>query len=129
MGRTMYARPLPSLDRVAIALSGLCLAHCLLTSVLLAMMSAAGGVFGSPLFHELGLAGAILLAAVALGRGALAHGRLLPTAIGSLGIGVMGGALTLPHGEGETMGTVIGVALLAAAHLLNSRRAVEAGLV
>ena len=125
----MDVRPLPSLDRLAIALSGLCVAHCLLTSVLLAVMSAAGGVLGSPLFHEGGLATAIVLAAVALGRGALAHGRLLPTAIGSLGIGVMGGALTLPHGSSETVGTMIGVALLAAAHLLNSRRAVEAGLI
>ena len=125
----MLARRLPSLDRVAIALSGLCVAHCLLTSVLLAVMSAAGGAFGDPLFHEVGLASAIVLAAVALGRGALAHGRLLPTAIGSLGIGVMGGALTLPHGGSETLGTMVGVALLAAAHLLNSRRAVEAGLL
>lgn len=129
MASSMYVRPLPSLDRVAIALSGLCVAHCLATSVLLALMSAAGGVLGNPIFHEMGLASAILLAAVALGRGALAHGLLLPTAIGSLGIGVMGGALTLPHGGGETMGTMIGVALLACAHLLNSRRAVEAGLL
>ena len=125
----MYARPLPSLDRVAIALSGLCVAHCLVTAVLLALMSAAGGVLGSPIVHEAGLAVAIVLAAVALGRGALAHGRLLPTAIGSLGIGVMGGALTLPHGGSETLGTVIGVALLAGAHLLNSRRAIKAGLL
>ena len=125
----MYARPLPSLDRVAVALSGLCVVHCLLTSVLLALMSAAGGVLGSPIFHEAGLALAIVLAAVAMGRGAMAHGRMLPTAVGSLGIGVMMGALTLPHGGSETIGTVIGVALLASAHLLNSRRAVEAGLL
>ena len=124
----MHARPLPSLDRVAIALSGVCVAHCLITAVLLALMSAAGGVLGNPLFHEVGLAAAIVLAAVALGRGALSHGLMLPTAIGSLGIGVMGGALTLPHGAGETAGTILGVALLAGAHLLNGRRA-SAGLV
>lgn len=124
----MYAPPRSFLDRLAIGLSGLCIVHCLATSVLLALMSAAGGVLGSPVFHELGLALAILLGAVALGRGALAHGRLLPTAIGSLGIGVMAGALALPHGAGETLFTIAGVALLATAHLLNHRGCAEASL-
>ena len=112
----------PSLDRLAMGLSGLCVVHCLATSMLLALMSAAGGVLGSPVFHEVGLALAILLGAVALGRGAMAHGRLLPTAIGSLGVGVMTGALSVPHGGEETLFTILGVALLAGAHLLNHRR-------
>lgn len=125
----VYATPRLSLDRLAIGLSGLCVVHCLATSVLLALMSAAGGVLGSPVFHELGLALAILLGAVALGRGALAHGRLLPTAVGSLGIGVMAGALALPHGAGETLFTIAGVALLASAHFQNHRGCAEARLL
>ena len=37
------------LDRMAIGLSGFCVMHCLATAVLLAMLSAAGGLLGSPL--------------------------------------------------------------------------------
>ncbi len=128
MDARMYARSLPSLDRLGIALSGLCVVHCLATSVLLALMSAAGGVLGSPIFHEAGLLLAIVLGAVALGRGAVAHGLLLPVAIGSLGLGVMAGALTLPHDSSETLATIFGVALLAGGHWLNHRGCAEAGL-
>ena len=125
----LVARSFPSLDRLAIALSGLCVVHCLATSLLLALMSAAGGVLGSPVFHELGLAVAIVLGAVALGRGALAHGLVLPLAIGSLGIGVMAGALSLPHDSSETLSTLFGVALLAGAHLLNHRGCADTRLL
>src|SRR3546814_7909454 len=55
----------------------------------------AGGIFESPIFHEAGLALAILLGAVALGHGAVAHGFMMPAAIGSLGLGIMAGALTM----------------------------------
>jgi hypothetical protein len=129
MNRTMHARSLPSLDRLGIALSGLCVVHCLTTSVLLALMSAAGGVLGNPLFHEGGLLLAVVLGAVALGRGALTHGLLLPVAIGSLGLGVMAGSLTLPHDSSETLSTILGVALLAGAHWLNGRGTGETGLI
>ena len=40
-------------------------------------------------------------------------------AIGALGLGVMAGALTLPHDGGETLFTVVGVAILALGHRLN----------
>ena len=45
----------PRLDRMAMALSGLCLVHCVATAVLLALLSAAGGLLGSPIIHEVGL--------------------------------------------------------------------------
>jgi hypothetical protein len=107
------------LDHYAIGLSGLCLVHCLATAVLLGIVSAAGGILGNPLIHEVGLSLAMVLGAVALGRGVAEHGFMMPSAIGALGLGVMAGALTLPHDGGEALYTVIGVALLALGHRLN----------
>ena len=115
------------LDRFAIALSGLCVVHCLASAVLLAMLSAAGGFLVHPLFHEVGLTIAIGLGAFALGRGALQHGYILPIAVGSLGLGVMMGALSLPHDAhdlalgGEAFWTIVGVGILAFGHDLNRR--------
>ena len=56
------------IDRFAIALSGLCVAHCFVTAVVLGLLASAGGLFESPIFHEAGLVIAILLGAVALGH-------------------------------------------------------------
>lgn len=109
------------LDRYAIGLSGLCLVHCLATSVLAALLASAGGVLGSPLIHEVGLAMAIAFGAMALGRGMIIHGYMMPSAIGALGLGVMVGALNLPHGGEETVVTLVGVGLLALGHDLNRR--------
>jgi hypothetical protein len=110
-----------AIDRLAIGLSGLCLVHCLGSAILLAMLSAAGGILVSPIVHEVGLTLAIILGIVALGRGALEHGFLMPVAVGSLGLGVMAGALTMPHGGMEAVYTVLGVAILALGHDLNRR--------
>ena len=111
------------LDRWAIGVSGLCLVHCLATAVLVALASTAGGMLLHPLIHEAGLTVAILLGALGLGRGAAAHGMMMPAAMGSLGLGVMAGALTLPHGinHDEALWTVVGVSLLAFGHQLNRR--------
>ena len=107
------------LDRVAMTLSGLCLVHCLGTAVLFAILSAAGGVLGSPLIHETGLTIAMALGVVALGRGIFEHGFMMPSSVGGLGLGVMAGALTLPHDGTEALFTVIGVGILALGHQLN----------
>lgn len=111
-----------ALDRVAIGLSGLCVVHCIGTSVALALMSAAGGLL-NPMIHEVGLTLAIVLGTVALGRGALEHGYMAPAAVGAFGLGMMAGALHLPHdGSGsEALWTVIGVGVLAFGHDLNYR--------
>ena len=100
-------------------LSGLCLVHCLATAVVLGFLSAAGGVLGSPAIHEIGLVFAMILGGIALGRGVADHGFLLPSAIGALGLGVMAGALTVPHGGPEAAFTVAGVLILALGHRLN----------
>lgn len=62
---------------------------------------------------------AMALGAVALGRGIMEHGFMMPSAVGSLGLGVMGGALSLPHDGTEALYTVVGVGILALGHQLN----------
>ncbi|RVT40203.1 MerC domain-containing protein [Sphingobium algorifonticola] len=110
-----------SLDRVAVALSGLCAAHCIVTALVLGVLASAGGIFDNPLFHEVGLVIAIVLGGVALGHGAMKHGFMIPAAIGALGLGVMAGALSMDHGLEESLYTLIGVAILALGHDLNHR--------
>ncbi len=116
--------PIPrfGIDRWAIGLSGLCAVHCFASAVLVALAASAGGLLLNPLIHEIGLSFAILLGAVALGRGVFLHGYVMPLAIGSFGLGVMAGAISLPHdGGSETVWTLIGVGLLALGHDLNHR--------
>lgn len=111
--------PTYRLDRMAIGLSGLCLVHCLATSVLLALLASAGSMLGAAWIHEVGLGLAMVMGAIALGRGILEHGYTMPSAVGGLGLGVMAGALTLPHDGTEALYTVAGVAILALGHRLN----------
>ena len=108
------------LDRFAMGLSGLCLVHCLATTVALALLSAAGGFLGAPIIHEVGLGLAMIMGAISLGRGILEHGYSMPSAVGGLGLGVMAGALTLPHDGTEALYTIVGVAILALGHRLNA---------
>ena len=119
LAMTQLTIPTSRLDGIAMSLSGLCLMHCLATAVLLAFVSAAGGFLGSPVIHEVGLTLAMLLGAVALGKGIIEHGFMMPSAVGGLGLGVMAGALTLPHDGSEAMATIFGVMVLALGHRLN----------
>ena len=107
------------LDRIAMGLSGLCVVHCVATTVLLALVASAGGMLGQPIIHEVGLTLAMIIGAVALGRGVVEHGFILPAAVGSVGLAIMAAALTLPHGGSEAAATVCGVLVLALGHRLN----------
>ena len=60
-----------------------------------------------------------LATAVALGKGVAEHGFMMPSAVGGLGLGVMAGALTLPHDGSEALYTIVGVLILALGHRLN----------
>lgn len=108
------------IDRIAMGVSGLCLAHCLTTTIFLAVFSAAGGLL-NPIIHEIGLTLAIGFGIIALGRGIFSHGYMLPATVGAFGIGIMAGALSLPHGDYEIFWTLVGVALVALGHDLNRR--------
>lgn len=109
------------IDRSAVSLSGLCLVHCLIGSLLLVAVSGVGG-FWSHNVHAIGLVIAMPLAGVALYRGAREHGRWLVAGLGLAGVTLMAAALFQGHGNpSEVVMTVCGVSLLASAHLLNLR--------
>ena len=58
---------------------------------------------------------------VALGRGVVEHGFMMPAAVGGLGLGVMAGALTMPHGDARDGLHDRRSAILALGHDLNRR--------
>ena len=107
------------LDRVGIILSSLCAVHCLLTALLVGALGLGGGVLLSPAIHEVGLALAVVIGAIGLGFGVLRHGRVVPLVIGGAGLAFMACALGAGHGLPEAVLTVIGVSLVAFAHIRN----------
>lgn len=117
------SRPLTALsgDQLAMGLSGLCLVHCLATSIFFASIASVGVVFDNHLFHEIGLVVAIGFALVTLVSGVLSHGYMMPFAVGSFGLGMMAGALSQPHHGSEVVATMVGVAVVALGHDLNRR--------
>ena len=108
-------------DRLAIGLSGLCLVHCLASAIFVAVLASAGGILLHPAIHEVGLLFAIAFGIIALGRGIIEHGFMMPSAIGGLGLGVMAGSIQLPEGGMGTLYTILGVSILALGHDLNRR--------
>jgi hypothetical protein len=106
-------------DRIAMTLSGLCVVHCVTTAVLLGLLASAGGILGKPIIHEVGLTLAMILGAVALGRGIRELGFVLPAAVGLSGLAVMGYAMTLRESGMEPVYTIAGVMILALGHRLN----------
>jgi hypothetical protein len=121
----MATRPasISRLDRIAMTLSGLCVVHCFASAILLGLLSAAGGFLGRPIIHEVGLSLAMILGAIALGRGFREHGFVLPALVGAAGLAIMGYALTLREATLEPVYTVVGVLVLALGHRLNTMAA------
>ena len=117
----MASHPIRSyrLDRVAMGLSGLCAVHCVATAILLGVLASAGSLLGKPIIHEIGLSLAMIIGAVALGRGVRDHGFLLPSAVGIIGLGTMAYAMTLHESGFEPAFTIVGVSILALGHRLN----------
>jgi hypothetical protein len=111
------------LDRVGVFLSGLCAVHCLLGLLLVSALGLGGELLLAPAIHQIGLALAILVGILTLGVGMLRHGRLGPLVLGSGGIALMAAALATGHGPYEALLTIVGVALLALAHIRNLRHA------
>ena len=117
------ARIRGKLDRFGMVLSGLCMVHCVAGVVLVVGLGLTGGLLLNPAIHRVGLLLATLTAAIAIGLGALRHRGRAPVAVASLGLAFMGSGLLVDHGVKEATLTVIGVSLVAAAHVLNLRRA------
>ena len=109
------------LDRAGIALSALCAVHCLLSVVLVSVIGLGAEALLDPAIHRIGLLLATLVAAVAIGWGAVKHRMAAPFVIAMTGLSFMGGALAVPHGLEEAVLTVIGVALVSLGHVLNLR--------
>jgi hypothetical protein len=117
----MASKPISTgrLDRIAMGLSGLCAVHCVATAVLLGLVASAGGMLGSPIIHEVGLSLAMLVGAIALGRGVREHGILLPSAVGIVGLVIMAYAMSLHESGYEPVVTILGVSVLALGHRMN----------
>lgn len=113
------------LDRAGLMLSGLCAIHCLASIAIISALGAGMGIGAefllAPWIHRVGLALALVIAAVAIGWGAIRHRRPLPFVVAMMGLTFMGGALAVPHGVEEAVLTVIGVVLVSAGHVLNLR--------
>lgn len=110
------------LDRLGVVISGLCALHCLAGLLLVAGLGLGGEVLLAPAIHRVGLALAIAVGSVTLVLGVIRHGDPVPLQVGAAGIGLMAFALFVGHGTAEAVLTVMGVALLAWAHLRNLRR-------
>lgn len=109
------------LDRTGIALSALCAVHCVLSVVLVSVIGLGAGALLDPAIHRIGLLVATLVAAVAIGWGAVKHRMAAPFVVAMTGLTFMGGALAVPHGVEEAVLTIIGVALVSLGHILNLR--------
>jgi hypothetical protein len=114
-------RSVPMLDRIGLSLSALCMVHCLTTTIAVVALASFGGVIVHPLVHEVGMVIALVFGLIALVQGVWRHGHLLPFGVGCFGLGMMAGALSLPHGDGELLATLVGVAVVALGHDLNFR--------
>lgn len=109
------------LDRVGVLLSALCALHCLAGLLLVAGLGLGGQFLLSPVFHRVGLALAIGVGAVTLVLGVARHRDPVPLQLGAAGIAFMSIALFVGHGTEEAVLTILGVSLLAWAHLRNLR--------
>lgn len=117
--------PSPALlDAGALALSSLCLLHCLALPLLAAALPLFGAWAQAEWVHLLFVAIALPLTGYALWRADRRH-RLPVMAWIAAGLGLgllLAGALELPSHAWETPLTVTGSLLLAATHIWNARR-------
>lgn len=115
------------IDRLAIALSGVCAVHCVLVVAAITAIPIWGlGWLTAPHFHEWFLAAALAPSALALASGYQRHRKGLIVAMGAAALTLMALAVALSTldvvGErGESILTLSGAGLLALAHWRNLR--------
>jgi hypothetical protein len=111
------------MDSMAIGLSSLCLVHCLLFPLAIAVLPMLASVLSLPeVLHKILALTAIPISLFAIGPGWRVHrqARVMLFAIGGL-ICLAASAFLLPLAPVETELTVAGAAMLATAHILNWR--------
>lgn len=116
----------PLADRTAIALSALCVVHCLVLPVVLVMLPALATLgLDNEAFHVWMTVVVLPVSALALVMGCRRHGRRWVLAVGSLGLAILILAVFAGHdvlGEvGERLMTVLGASLIAVSHYRNFR--------
>ena len=113
-----------TLDRAAIALSGLCLAHCLLLPGLIVLLPLLGRLDAAH-FHLPMLFVVVPVSLLAFGLGFRRHRRIAVVAFGFAGIAsmVFGGTWAHVHYglAADTALTIAGSIVLATAHYFNNR--------
>ena len=114
-----------TLDRAGVAISAVCLVHCLALPLVAALLPAVDAWVDPATHHRIHwalLALALPISLAALVSGARRHGRYRWLALGSVGLGSMLlGVLGWLGAENEVPITIAGVSLLAAAHVGNWR--------
>src|SRR3546814_8548484 len=97
-------------------LSGLCVVHCLASTIFFASIASVSGVLENHLFHEIGLIVAIGFALVSLVAGVLSNGYMMPFAVGSFALGMMKGPWIRPHSGAVVVATRMVVARFVRGH-------------
>ena len=114
------------IDKAAIGLSLLCVAHCLLTPIAIIILPALGATFlDDERFHYALLLLVLPTSIFSLGLGCSMHGRREILLFGLFGLFLMSLILVLGEdilGElGEKVSTIIGASIIAVAHVRNFR--------
>lgn len=114
------------MDRLAVALSGLCLVHCLLLPFAIAVMPLLAG-FGSEHFHAPMLLIVVPVSVIALMLGFRRHGELGVIGAGAAGLLLLIAGGTIAHAlygvVADQALTVSGSLILAATHYRNFKLA------
>jgi hypothetical protein len=109
-------------DRAAIGLSSLCIAHCLLFPLAVALLPFLGKALPEgETIHAWLLLATLAISGPSLWIGYRIHKQLAPCASAMAGTAFLGAGLFLFEGAiGETVATVIGAGMLAYAHMRNA---------
>jgi len=108
-------------DKIGIGLSLLCVAHCILTPLVLSLLPVLGQLISEDVFHVWIGPVLIIPACLALIPGILKHKSKTPIILACVGIGLFIGA-THAHGASETVElliSLVGSGILIAAHKIN----------
>lgn len=111
------------LDRSAVALSGLCLVHCVVVALAIVVAPLLGiGLISHGIWHEILLALALPISIAALYLGYRRHGDGRIALWAASGLALMALGVAQSEIMIETLLTIPGVLILARAHILNWQR-------